>query len=193
MKMILAIIFFIFLYFDMKSQNIELSICEKDSIKATFEPNMIMESYSPYNFEDTVKYKVEDLGIFFDGKKFLKIPTSDNIGFFFYHEGEKGELYWLDEKEKKVKLLIPADEIEGYESKDGVGNFTKIVGYHVKIETPVCIYNDAIMILVKQSEFYDYSHAEVFYYVRGVGWVAREYRDMLISYMVKRYIVVEKK
>ena len=49
------------------------------------------------------------------------------------------------------------------------------------------------MILVKESEFYDYSHAEVFYYVRGVGWVAREYRDMLISYIVKRYIVVEKK
>ena len=47
------------------------------------------------------KYKVGDLSIFFDGKIFLKVPTSNNIGFFFYHEGEKGELYWLDEKEKK--------------------------------------------------------------------------------------------
>ena len=101
MKKILAIILFILLYFDIKSQNIELSICEKDSTRATFEPNMILEYYSPYNFEDTVKYKVGDLSIFFDGKISLKVPTSNNIGFFFYHEGEKGELYWLDEKEKK--------------------------------------------------------------------------------------------
>ena len=54
MKKILVIIFFILLYFDIKSQNIELSICEKDSIKATFQPNMIVEYYSVYNFEDTI-------------------------------------------------------------------------------------------------------------------------------------------
>lgn len=188
--------FIVLLFFcsQMFSQNIELSTCKKDLEFSAYNRNMMYEALSIYRFEDTFKYYILDTVFDFQGISFKKVPTRGNDGkiFHFNAEGKNGELYWLDTIEYKVKILIPSEEIEGYELKNVLGLDYKIAGYHVIVETPVCKYKDAIMFLTKPYNYGDYDIGEVFYYVRGIGFVASEYRGIIESYITRRYILDKK-
>jgi hypothetical protein len=188
--------FVVLLFFcsQMFSQNIELSTCKKDLEFSAYNRNMMYEALSIYRFEDTFKYYILDTVFNFQGISFNKVPTrgNDNKKFHLLAEGRNNELYWLDTIEYKVKILIPSEEIEGYELKNVLGLDYKIVGYHVKIETPVCKYNDALMFLTKNTFLDNYEAGEVFYYVRGIGFVASEYRGIIESYITRRYILDKK-
>jgi hypothetical protein len=189
--------YFIFLLFyqaPVHAQNRELSICEKDSVYNADVPNTIVEMSSIYHFGDTIKFYTVDTLISFNDILFKKVATNKNDSktYHFFSEGIKGELYWLDTIEYKVKILIPSEEIEGYELKNVLGLDYKIAGYHVKIETPVCKDNDALMFLTKNTYLNDYETGEVFYYVRGIGFVASEYRGIIESYITRRYILDKK-
>jgi hypothetical protein len=190
-----VVFFLLLLNLKVLAQNIELSVCQKDSLFGAYPPNNVLEMTSINSFGDTGKFYTLDTIVTFDEIPFKKVPTkgNDNKIFLFFSEGKNGELYWLDTNNNKVKLFIPNEEVDGYEIKNVLGLDYKIAGYHVKIETPVCKYDDAIMVLMKNMYLDSYDKGEIFYYVRGIGFVATENRGIIESYITRRYILDKKK
>ena len=190
MKTMLLLLFMLLFVDGVSCQNIELSVCTKDSFENAYYPNMIIESTSIYAFEDTTKFRIKEEIISFKGLNFLQVPTSRNDSVDFFNLLEKdGEELLYDESKKQIRCFIPSSEIEGHEILNVFNLDYRIAGYHVRVKTPVCEYNDAIMVLSKRTGSADFSSGDTFYYVRGIGFVAREYRGIITGYISRRYIL----
>ena len=190
MKNWLCMLLMLLFVSNLLGQNVELSVCKKDSLGNAYYPNMMFEWINIYAFEDTFKRKISEYEIIYKGLKFLQVTTSKNNSINYFNVLEKdGEELLYDESRKQIRCFIPSSEIEGHEILNVFNLDYRIAGYHVRVKTPVCEYNDAIMVLSKRTGSADFSSGDTFYYVRGIGFVAREYRGIITGYISRRYIL----
>lgn len=154
-----------------------LSIC-KDSL-SVFSKNMIYQyRYTMYDTTFTIKFtdSINQNGRIF----FLWQYTRDST---WYSEGRKGEIYVYDEVEKKEKLLIPFEEIIGFECILKKEKYV-INDYHGTFSTPYCTYNNVVCI-----DIYDENGRYHFrnYFKKGIGYVGFTWAGKkLAGYLVNR-------
>jgi hypothetical protein len=107
----------------------------------------------------------------------------------YCREDEKGAFYQFDTIQNVEIMLVPSENIEGYQCSiyqhSGKADY-KIFDYHAEFITSECVYKNVIKVGSKKSKYPTY--IDFSYYKRGFGWVGSSYVSQPKVYLQSIYI-----